>query len=215
MMTGHPRSVAPGNTLVEAAGLMRELDVGALPVLDGDSLAGLVTDRDIVVRGIADGRDPTTAQVREVMSGGIEFVSPDQDVEEAVRIMEKRQIRRLPVLDGAKRLVGMISLGDVAISSNPAFGGMALRDVSQPNEPSAPRSRLSRLSEPAVPPAAGARRGPGGGVRGRSGAQGSRMSRVSRQDPASAKRSDGAKSRRGSGKPATKAPSKRGKAKKM
>lgn len=148
IMTGHPRSVAPDTTLVEAAGLMRELDVGALPVCTGDDLAGIVTDRDLVVRGIADGHDPATTKVSDVMSGGVEAVSADDDVENAVRIMEQRQIRRLPVLNRAKELVGMVSLGDIATSSNPAFGGTALRDVSEPNEPSARRRRLERDSEP-------------------------------------------------------------------
>lgn len=170
IMSAHPRSVAPDNTLVEAAGLMREEDVGALPVMDGDDLAGMVTDRDIVVRGVADGLDFNTATVRDVMSGGIEFAKPEQEVEDAVRIMEKRQIRRLPVLNREKELVGMISLGDVATSSNPAFGGMVLRDVSQPREPSARRRRLARESEPrSMPTVPGARLRPGSGTRHRIG----------------------------------------------
>ncbi len=148
IMTGHPRSIGPDTTLVEAAGLMRELDVGSLPVLDGEDLAGVITDRDIVVRGIADGLDPNHATASEVMSGGVEAISADEEVENAVRIMEQRQIRRLPVLDRAKRLVGIVSLGDVATSSNPAFGGAALRDVSEPKKATARRRRLSQQSEP-------------------------------------------------------------------
>jgi CBS domain-containing protein len=166
IMTGRPRTVAPENTLVEAAGLMRELDVGALPVLDHNQLAGMVTDRDVVVRGVADGRDPANATVSEVMSGGAEFVFGDQEVEEAVRVMERRQIRRLPVLDRGKRLIGIVSLGDIATSSNPAFSGMALRDVSEPRELSARRRRLSRDSEPArMPRVPGGQRGPDEGHR--------------------------------------------------
>jgi CBS domain-containing protein len=148
IMTAHPRCIAPDNTLVEAAGLMRELDVGALPICDNDRLAGMVTDRDMVLRGTADGRDPNSATVREVMSEGIFYVFADQEVEEAARIMEEKQIRRLPVLNREKRLVGIVSLGDVATSSNPAFSGTALRDVSQPNHPSARQRRLSMQSEP-------------------------------------------------------------------
>src|SRR4051812_3864698 len=121
IMTAHARCVEPDNTLVEAAGLMRELDVGALPVCDGDRIAGIVTDRDLVVRSIADGHDPNQVTVREVMSQGVSYVLADQDVEEAVRVMEQKQIRRVPVLNREKLLVGIISLGDVAISSNPAF----------------------------------------------------------------------------------------------
>lgn len=161
IMTADVRSVAPDTTLVEAAGLMRELDVGALPVCDGDELAGLVTDRDMVVRGIADGNDPNVSKVSDVMSGGVEAVSADDDVENAVRIMEQRQIRRLPVLDREKRLVGMISLGDVAITSNPAFGGMALRDISEPNSPTARQKRLMQRSEPTrMPRVPGSRQSP-------------------------------------------------------
>jgi CBS domain-containing protein len=148
IMTAHPRCIAPDNTLVEAAGLMRELDVGALPICDNDRLAGMVTDRDIVLRGTADGRDPNTATVSEVMSQGIMYVFADQEVEEAARVMEEKQIRRLPVLNREKRLVGIVSLGDVATSSSPAFSGTALRDVSQPHEPSARQRRLSAQSEP-------------------------------------------------------------------
>jgi CBS domain-containing protein len=148
IMTARPRCIAPDNTLVEAAGLMRELDVGALPICDNDRLAGMVTDRDIVLRGTADGRDPNSAEVREVMSEGIIYVYADQPVEAAARLMEEKQIRRLPVLNREKRLIGIVSLGDVATSSNPAFSGTALRDVSQSSHPTARQRRLSAQSEP-------------------------------------------------------------------
>src|ERR1044071_5976720 len=98
IMTAHARCVGPDNTLVEAAGLMRELDVGALPVCEDDRVAGIVTDRDIVLRSTADGRAPNSTAVRDVMSPGVVHVSADQDVDEAARVMEERQIRRLPVL---------------------------------------------------------------------------------------------------------------------
>ena len=164
IMTAHARCVGPENTLVEAAGLMRELDVGALPVCDDDRVAGIVTDRDLVLRATADGRDPNSTAVRDVMSPGILYVFADQQVEEAVRVMEEKQIRRLPVMNREKRLVGIVSLGDIATSSNPAFSGMALRDVSLPAEPTARQKRLAQQSEPAAMPAVpGGRRGPGGG----------------------------------------------------
>lgn len=197
IMTGNPRSVAPETTLVEAAGLMRELDVGALPVLDNEQLAGIVTDRDIVVRGIADGQDPHTANVREVMSGGTEHIYADQEVEEAVQVMEKRQIRRLPVVDRGDRLVGMVSLGDIATSSNPAFSGLALRDVSEPNQPSARRRRLARESEPARMPAVPGRgRGAGASQRGERSRTESRGRTSDRRQAASTSRA--AKSRKAS-----------------
>jgi CBS domain-containing protein len=148
IMTAHARCVGPQNTLVEGAGLMRELDVGALPVCENDRLAGMVTDRDITLRGVAGGRDPNTTPIREVMSPGIVYVFADQEVEEVTRLMEERQIRRVPVLNREKRLVGIVSLGDIAMSSNPAFSGMALRDVSEPRDPSARQRRLAERSEP-------------------------------------------------------------------
>ena len=194
IMTAHARCVGPDNTLVEAAGLMRELDVGALPVCDNDRIAGMVTDRDMVLRGTADGRDPNSTPVRDVMSPGILYVFADQDVEEAARVMEEKQIRRLPVMNREKRLVGIVSLGDIATSSNPAFSGMALRDVSQPSAPSARQRRLSQQSEPAqMPEVPGERRGPG--ARGSRGGRGART-----RGTTTRKRSaGGARSTRGKG----------------
>jgi len=155
IMTAHARCVSPDNNIVEAAGLMRELNVGALPVCHGDEVAGIVTDRDLVVRGIADGRDPNQIMVRDVMTHGVAYVLAEQDVEEAVRVMEQKQIRRVPVLNRAKRLVGIISLGDVAISSNPAFSGTALRDVSESNNPSGRQRRLQAISHASGPNGSG------------------------------------------------------------
>ncbi len=151
-MTAHARCVGPENTLVEAAGLMREMDVGALPVCEENRLAGMVTDRDIVLRGTADGRDPNVTLVRDVMSSSVVSIRAEQEVEEAVRVMEDRQIRRLPVMGRAGQLVGIVSLGDIAISSNPAFSGMALRDVSEQRNPSSRQRRLAQASAPARAP---------------------------------------------------------------
>jgi CBS domain-containing protein len=153
IMTAHARCVAPDNTLVEAAGLMRELDVGALPVCDNDRLAGMLTDRDLVVRAIADGRDPNETTVGDVLSAGVVYVLADQDVEDAARIMEEKQIRRLAVLSREKRLVGIVSLGDIATSSQPAFSGAALRDVSTPADLSGRKRRL--LANAQAPAATG------------------------------------------------------------
>jgi CBS domain-containing protein len=192
IMTAHPHGIGPNNTLVEAAGLMRELDVGALPVFDDDELAGLVTDRDLVVRGLADGRDPNSATVSEVMSGGVQYIFADQEVEVAAHMMESAQVRRLPVMDREKRLVGIISLGDIATSSNPAFSGLTLRDVSEPNEPTARRRRLSRESEPTrMPNATAGRRGPTQAPR-----AAKRRARSQAKAPAPTKRRTARKSRR-------------------
>ncbi len=131
-MSPDVRCVNPDNTLVEAAGLMRAMDVGALPVCDHDHLAGMLTDRDIVVRAVADGKDANATTVADAMSPGIVYIFEDESVEEAAHLMEHRQLRRLPVLDRAKRLVGIVSIGDIAVRSHPAFGGEALKEVSRP-----------------------------------------------------------------------------------
>lgn len=168
IMTAHARCVGPENTLVEAAGLMRELDVGALPVCEDERPVGMVTDRDITLRGTAEGKDPNTTLVQDVMTPSVVHVFADQDVEQAVRVMEERQIRRLPVLSRDERLVGIVSLGDIAISSNPAFSGMALRDVSEPRQPTARQRRLaerSRLAPVPLHPVGG--RSPAGARRAR------------------------------------------------
>lgn len=133
IMTAHARCVAPDNTLVEVAGYMAELDVGALPVCDDDRLAGMITDRDIAVRAVAKGCDPSGTAVSEIMTPSIVYIFADQSVEEATRVMQEHEIRRLPVLNRQKRLVGIVSLGDVAMSSHPAFSGQTLRQVSKPN----------------------------------------------------------------------------------
>src|ERR1043166_5516888 len=109
VMTSHAECIPPDTSLVEAAKRMRELDVGSLPICDKDRLAGMVTDRDLAIRGLADSRDPKAKPVRDVMSPGIVYIFDDQEAEEAARLMEVKQIRRLPVLNRDKRLVGIVS----------------------------------------------------------------------------------------------------------
>lgn len=132
IMTSGAICVAPDESLTEAARMMGELDVGALPICDNDRLAGMITDRDIAVRAIGQGRDPKTTKVRDAMSDGIVYVYEDQDVEEAARLFETKQIRRLPVLNRAKRMVGIVSLGDLAVNGGTSIGGEALKEVSEP-----------------------------------------------------------------------------------
>jgi CBS domain-containing protein len=131
IMTSGVRCVPPTSSLSEAARLMRELDVGSVPVCDQDRLAGMLTDRDIVLRAVAEGRDPDRTHVKEVMSEGIIYIYADQAVEDAAELMEYKQIRRLPVLNREKRLVGIVSLGDVAIHVPNELSGEALKVVSQ------------------------------------------------------------------------------------
>jgi CBS domain-containing protein len=114
IMTRDVDVVSPETTLVEAAELMARDDVGALPIGQERSLAGMLTDRDIVVRGVAQRRDLFLTPVREVMTSELIFVFEDQDVQQAAFLMSSRQVRRLPVLDRRHRLVGILSLGDLA-----------------------------------------------------------------------------------------------------
>jgi CBS domain-containing protein len=114
IITPEPQCISPDATLVEAAEDMKALDVGILPICENDRLIGTVTDRDIIVRAVAEGRNLQTTKVREVMSGKIIYCFDDQNVEDAAGMMEKGQIRRLPVLDHDKRLVGIVSIGDLA-----------------------------------------------------------------------------------------------------
>jgi CBS domain-containing protein len=137
IMTSKPECIRPDTTLQEAARKMRDLDVGPLPVCgDDDRLAGMITDRDITVRAVAEGKDPTTTRVREVMTQEIIYGFEDQDVEEAARIMKERQVRRLVVLNRDRRLVGIVSLGDLATESGDSQkSGEVLQDVSEPAQP--------------------------------------------------------------------------------
>ena len=134
-MTPDAQSVRPDETLVDAARLMRQLDVGVLPVCDEGEVAGMLTDRDIAIRAVADARDPSTTLVREIMSPGTVCVRDDDNVEDAVRVMEQHQIRRAPVLNREKKLVGIVSLGDIAVDASAALSGEVLKYVSQPAEP--------------------------------------------------------------------------------
>jgi CBS domain-containing protein len=116
IMTPNPEWIGPDDTLAHAAATMRELNVGSLPVCKDGRLVGLLTDRDIAVRAVANGLDPQTS-VRPVMSRLVAFCFDDQDQEVAASMMETNRIRRLPVLDHDEHLVGIISLGDLAVRS--------------------------------------------------------------------------------------------------
>jgi CBS domain-containing protein len=111
--------VNPDTPILELAKLMREHDIGAIPIGDNDRLVGMVTDRDIVCKGLAqDGFDPSRATARDVMTSGIHCCREDDDLGKAVRHMETLKIRRLPVINKNKRMVGMLSLGDIGTSSS-------------------------------------------------------------------------------------------------
>jgi len=137
VMTSGVECAAPQDSLAQAATRMKELGVGALPVCgSNDKLVGMVTDRDITVRATAGARDPCGTAVRDVMTPHIVYCFEDQDVHEATRIMEEKQIRRLAVLNRDKRLVGIVSLGDLAIKADDQeLAGEALEQVSEPAQP--------------------------------------------------------------------------------
>jgi CBS domain-containing protein len=135
-MTRGVEVVRPGDTLQQAARKMKSLDVGALPVCDGDRLVGMITDRDIIVRATAEGRDPRTTPAKEAMTPEVVYVFEDQDIEQAASVMKERQLRRLAVLDRNKRLVGILSLGDVAEETDDEeLSGEVLERVSEPSRP--------------------------------------------------------------------------------
>src|SRR5437870_2890142 len=132
VMTQRAEFVDPATSLMEAAQIMKNFNIGALPVGENDRLIGMVTDRDISVRAVAEGRDPKTTSVRDVMSHGIIYCYEDDNVEDAANKMEDRQIRRLAVLNGKKRMVGLISLGDFVESHNNELVGEIMSRVAQP-----------------------------------------------------------------------------------
>src|SRR5262249_43763793 len=124
--------VSPDDTIQQAALIMGRIDAGALPVAENDRLVGMITDRDIAVRAIAAGRDPTT-KVRDVMSREVKYCYDDEDIGHVADVMAQLQVRRLPVVNREKGLVGLVSLaGDVARAQAPEKSGAALRGVSQP-----------------------------------------------------------------------------------
>ncbi len=133
IMSRDVQVIGPEDTLKLAAQLMDQLNVGSLPVCAGRELVGMVTDRDITVRGTAVGADPSTACVSDVMSHGTEFCTEDQDSQEVLRVMGNAQVRRLPVVNVDRHLVGIVSLGDLA-TRQLAPVDEAMRDISTPSQ---------------------------------------------------------------------------------
>jgi len=133
-MTPDVELASPNQTIRQAALLMGECDCGVLPVADKDSLVGMITDRDIAIRGIAAGKGPKT-KVAEIMSQEVLYCFEDQDLDEVAANLANIQVRRLPVLNREKRLVGILSLGDMARKADGADpAGDALKGISQPGE---------------------------------------------------------------------------------
>ena len=137
VMTDRPRCVTPETPVAEAARLMETDDVGALPVLEGEQLAGMVTDRDIVIRAVAKGKDPKGMPVREVASKDPITLHPDDDLSDALRLMASHQVRRLPVVDEDSRLVGIVAQADIASEAKEKAVGEMVEDISK--SPTGPR----------------------------------------------------------------------------
>jgi CBS domain-containing protein len=129
-MTTNPRNVETSTPITEAAKLLKAENVGSLPVTEGDRLVGMVTDRDIVVRVVAEGKDVQSATVGEIASRDLVTIDPQQDLDEALRLMAKHQVRRLPVVEEDGRLVGILAQADVAQQGQDSKTGQMVQEIS-------------------------------------------------------------------------------------
>jgi len=133
IMTPNVETVAEDASIQHAAQRMASMDVGFLPVINNDGPIGVITDRDIAIRAVADGLDPQTTPVSQIMTNDVEILYEDQDVEEAARLMEEKQIRRILICTRDNRFVGVVSLGDLAVDTHDAERcGHTLEKVSSP-----------------------------------------------------------------------------------
>ena len=130
-MTSNPRGVEVNTPVAEAARLMKTEDVGSLPVVEGDRLVGMVTDRDIVIRVVAAGNDVQSATVGEIASKDLVTIDPQQELDEALRLMAQHQVRRLPVVEEDGRLVGILAQADVAQEGRDAKTGQLVEKISE------------------------------------------------------------------------------------
>jgi CBS domain-containing protein len=131
VMTSNPSSVEPSQSVADAARLMKQEDVGVTPVVEGGRLVGTLTDRDIVVRVVAEGKDPQSVTVRDVASTDLVTVDPQQDLDQALRLMAQHQVRRLPVVEEGGRLVGVVAQADVARQADESQTGRMVEDISK------------------------------------------------------------------------------------
>jgi CBS domain-containing protein len=130
-MTSKPCSIDATQTVAYAARMMRDEDVGVAPIVEGDKLVAVLTDRDIAIRVVAEGRDPQSTTVTEVASKDVVTIDPQQDLDEALRLMAKHQVRRLPVVEEDGRLVGVLAQADVAREGDDARTGQVVEEISQ------------------------------------------------------------------------------------
>jgi len=131
VMTSDPCTIDAGKSVAYAAKMMRDEDVGVAPIVESDKLIGMLTDRDIAIRVVAEAKDPELVTVREVASKQVVTIDPQQDLDEALRIMAKHQVRRLPVVEEDGRLVGVVAQADVAREGNDTQTGELVKEISQ------------------------------------------------------------------------------------
>jgi CBS domain-containing protein len=131
IMTREVNTVTNENTLQQAAEKMKDLNIGELPIVVGDEAVGIITDRDITIRGVAHGLDPKVAKVVDAMSEGVVYCKEEDDIEEAAKLMSNRKVRRLPVMGGDGKLTGVVSLGDLAMKMNQSLVGEVLQEISK------------------------------------------------------------------------------------
>ena len=132
-MTEEPRSIGASTSVVEAARLMRQEHIGSLPITENEQLVGMITDRDIATRVVAEAADPKTTSVGEVYSRDLISVEPDKDIDDALQLMARHQVRRLPVVENG-RLVGIVAQADIALGENEKKTGGLVEAISQPSE---------------------------------------------------------------------------------
>jgi CBS domain-containing protein len=131
LMSSNPKTVQLDQSIVDAARMMRDEDVGLLPVVENDRLVGTVTDRDITIRVVAQEKDPESTSVREIASTDLVTVDPQQDLDEALRLMAQHQVRRLPVVEEDGRLVGIVAQADVARDADDSKTGELVEEISK------------------------------------------------------------------------------------
>lgn len=131
VMTANPSTVEPNSSVVDAARIMKQADTGVVPVTEGGRLTGMVTDRDIAIRVVAEGKDPESTRVGEIASTDVVSVDPQQDLDEALRLMAQHKVRRLPVIEEDGRLVGVLAQADVAREGDDTRTGQVVEEISE------------------------------------------------------------------------------------
>jgi CBS domain-containing protein len=131
VMTPNPTTVEPASSIVDAARIMKDEDVGPVPVVDGDRLVGVITDRDIAIRVVAEGKDPQGTTVQDVASTDLVTIDPQQTLDEALRLMGQHQVRRLPVVEEDGKLVGIVAQADVALQGHDHQTGQTVEQISR------------------------------------------------------------------------------------